>query len=291
MRAFVMIIFALCLELALGRTALAATYFVNEVKSSDANPELVHSLKSLVTSAVSNAGGEVSDNEASADYTLRTDLVKLGQAYVLTVTKIKKNGQTYSSRQKAASVEELDDAADRAVRAAIVASPAKKDLRVGEVKEREENELRRRINSKNFTYFGFGPAGLANLGVSQIAYDFSLGYLWEVTPNAAIKVAGDFVTSADMKTYFLMGELGLHYYLMDTDASPYIGAFLGFGGSASATSSATTIGGLGGSLGLGYLFFRTSSTQFDVFLGYSEIFGNNTIGTPGYYSVKIGVLF
>jgi len=271
--------------------AWATTYFVLDVTTSDANPELARSLKSLVSSSVSAAGGETIDNQATADFTLKTDLVKLGTAYVLTVTKIKTGSPPYSSHQKATSVEELDDAADRAVRAAILSTPAKQDLRVGEVKERQENQLRRRINSRNATYLGFGAAGLSNMGVNLLSYDFAIGYNWEVTPRAAIKILGNIVASGDWKTYFGMGQLGLNLFLNDEDSSPYLGLGFGFGLSASGATSATTVGGFAGNFGLGYQFFRTSSTQFDIFAGYGVIFGNNTIGAPGYAGLRIGILF
>jgi hypothetical protein len=271
--------------------AHATSYYVGEVKTSDANPELTQSMKSLLTTAVTNAGGELATSESSADFILKTDLVKLGQAYVLNVTRYKGEQAVYSSRQKARSVEELDDAADRAVRAAMISKPAKKDLRVGEVKRSEEDEMRRRILSRDSTYFSFGPGGFANMGVTQLAYDLGLGHFWEVTPNAAITLMATGTASSDLKTYFLLGQLGLRYYLTDADFSPYVGGGLGFGGSASGSSSATTIGGFGGSIGLGLLFFRTSSTQFDLYASYSTIFGNNTIGAPGAFSIRIGILF
>lgn len=277
--------------MSLASKVFAATYFVYDVKTSEANPELTQSIKALVVASVVNAGGQVAEVEAGSDFSLRTDLVKLGQAYVLTVTKLKRGISPYTSRQKASSVEELDEAADRAVRAAILSTPTKKDLRVGEIKEREEDQLRRRIKSRSATYFGFGPAGFSNMGISQLSYDLAAGHLWEVTPNAAIKFLVNGVTSADMKTYFLMAQLGLHYYLTDADTAPYIGGGLGFGGSGSATSSATTIGAFAGNVGIGYQFFRTSTTQFDIFLGYSCIFGNNTLGVPGYYGLRVGALF
>ena len=274
------------------RQALATTYFVGEIKTSDADPQLTQSMMSLLTTAVSNAGGEAADSESKADFTLKTDLVRLGQAYVLSVTRYQGGKAIYSSRQKASSVEQLDDAADRAVRAAMLSKPAKKDLRVGEVKRSEEDEMRRRIFSRSFTYFSFGPAGFNNMGIpSQLAYDLGLGHFWEVTPNAAITLMATGTASGDLKTYFVLGQLGLRYYFTDEDFAPYVGGGLGFGGSASASSSATTIGGFGGSIGLGMLFFRTSSTQFDVYASYSSIFGNNTIGAPGAYSIRIGILF
>ena len=270
-------------------TSQATSYFVADVKSQDGSVN--DSLKSLITSAVSNAGGQVATSPATADFVLKSEVVKLGQAYVLTVTRMKNDAPLNSSRQKAAAVEELDDAADRAVRAAMLSTQPKKDLRVGEVKQREEDQLRRRIKSLNLVYFGIGPATFNNMGTQPLSYDLALGYNWEVTPNSAIRILADGVMSNDWKSYFADLELGLNYMFTDEASSPYVGGLLGFGFSGSNASSATTIGGFSGTIGLGWLFFRTSSTQLDLFASYSTIFGNNTIGAPGVYGLRVGVLF
>jgi hypothetical protein len=275
----------------LSASAFGASYFISEVQTSDANPELAKSIKSLIATAVSSVGGQVAPTVAGSDFTLNTNLVKLGQAYVLTVTKVKPGREQYASRQKAASIEELDDAADRAVRAAILETPTKNDLRVGEVKKRDEDQLKTRIQSRSVTYLGFGPAAFQNMGASLLSYDLAVGHLWEVSSQAAIKILFNGVGSGDFKTYIMMAQLGLNYYFTDEDMAPYVGAGLGFGLSWSGNSSATTLGGFAGNLGVGYEFFRTSSTQLDLFAGYSAIFGNNTIGLPGYYGLRVGVLF
>jgi hypothetical protein len=269
----------------------AAAYFVSDVRTSDADPNLAKSVKSLVTSSVTSAGEQVADTEASADYVLRSDLVKLGGSYILTVTKTRQGQPLYTSKQKAATVEELDDASDRAVRAAIIGTPTKKDTRVGEVRPQDENKIRQRILSRSTTYFGFGPAEFVSMGDTKLAYDFALGHNWEVTPQAQIRILGNIVSSSDWKTYYGDALLGLNLFLNDEDTSPYLGAGLGFGFSGSAYSSATTLGSFAAMAGIGCQFFRTSSTQFDIFAGYSTQFANNTIGTPGAFGLRIGVLF
>jgi hypothetical protein len=272
-------------------SASGSSYYVSDVNTSDANPDLARSVRTLLISAVSTAGGQVSESSASADYTLKSDLVRLGQAYVLTVSRVNKNGQIYSSHQKANAVEDLDEAADRAVRAAMVTAAVKSDIRVGEVKKSDEDTLRNRVLSKNFTYLGFGPAGFQNMGTNQLSYDLALGHYWEVTPQAAIKFMVEGVASRSFSTYIIFSQLGLNYYFTDESTSLYVGAGIGFGFSWTGSSSATTVGGFAGNLGLGCQFFRTSSTQFDIFGGYTTIFGNNTIGAPGFFGGRIGVLF
>ena len=171
----------------------------------------------------------------------------------------------------------------------MLGTPAKQDLRVGEVKPQQEDELRRRILSRSVTYFGFGPATFTNMGNSQLAYDLALGHYWEVNPFAAIKLMANGVLGSDGKTYMADFMLGLNYDFTDQDSSPYVGLAAGFG--FSGTPNGTSIGGFAGAAGLGYEFFRTSSTQLEIFVSYTTIFGNNTIGAPGYFSGKLGILF
>jgi len=270
--------------------ARADSYFVGTVTTSDGDQELTQSVRSLETSSVTSAGGTLAEAD-KADYVLRSDVVKLGPSYVLTVSKIKDGKVVYISKQKAATIQDMDEAADRAVRAAMVGTPTKKDLRVGEVKENQKNEMRNRIESKNSVYAGFGPAYFQNMGVTMLSYDFALGYNWGVSPFADIKVLADLVMSGDWRTSFLSGLLGLNIFFTDENSAPYVTGGLGFGASGSSYSSATTIGGFDGNLGLGWEFFRTSSTQFDVCLSYTSIFGNNTIGAPAFYSLRLGILF
>lgn len=273
--------------------ALAVSVFISNVKTSDADPELASSVKSLVVSSASSAGASVVETQNSADYLLQPELIKLGGAYVLTVSKIRQGKIIFTSKQKAASAAELDEAADRAVRAALISTPAKKDLRVGEVQEKDKDQIKNRILSKDSTYLGFGIAGFSNMGVTSTDYDFALGYNWETTSHAAIRVLANFVASSDFKTYFLDGLLGLNWYFTDESSSPYVFGGLGFGsaGTTSSSSSATTVGGFDGALGLGYGLFRTSSTQFDMMLDYHLLSANNTIGNPGFYAFRIAVMY
>jgi hypothetical protein len=271
--------------------AFATSYFVSNVRISDGDAELAGSVKALLVTAVSNAGGSVEEEESHADYTLRTELVKLGPAYVLTVGKYQHGNLVYSTRQKAFAVQELDETADKAVRAVIVGTPTKKDLRVGEVKEHDRNKMTNRIQSKNSVYLGFGPANFQNMNVSQLSYDFAIGYIWGVAPQWDVKILADTVVSGDWRTSLASGLLGLNYYFTDEDSAPYVTGGLGFGLSATNASNATTIGGFAGNIGLGYELFRTSSTQFDIAITYNSIFGNNTIGSPGFTALRIGVLF
>ena len=269
----------------------ATTYYVPDSTLSEAG--LSTSLKSLVSSSITSAGGQLAGSAAAADFTLKPELVQLGHAYILTVTRFKGNEPLNSSRQKASSVEELDEAADRAVRATMHQTSTNKDVRVGEVQERDEYRLSRRTQSRHSAYFGLGPAGYANLGTSPLAYDIALGYNWEVSPYAMIRVLADLVTGDKLHSYYTSAQLGLNYAFTDNDNSPYIGALVGFGsaGTAARGHRVTTIGGFSGTLGAGWMFFRTASTQLDLFAGYSTIFGNNGEGAPGTYGLRVGVLF
>ncbi len=288
---FWMLFFALLLLLNpfTSNEAFAASFYVGDVHNAEASADLTKSLRSLVTSSVATNGGAISADEKSADFTLRTELMRLGGAYILTITKLKKGEAVFSSKQKAANLEELDEASDRAVRAAILGTPTKKDTRVGEVNPRDENQLQARIRSHNTRYFGFGAAGLSNMGNSKIAYNFAFGHFWEVTPRTQIKMVVELFATNDWTTYLGDAQLGLNLFLSDEDTSPYLAAGLGAAGSGSSSSSVTSISGFAGSAGVGVQFFRTSSTQFDIYAGYTIEFVNNSIGSPGALGARIGI--
>jgi hypothetical protein len=276
----------------LGSSCFASSFFVSDVTTDDAGGDITKSTKTLVITAVSNLGGTVAATEGTADYILRPSLVRLGHAFILTVAKVKNGAVVASAQQKAMTVEELDDASNRAVRAVMLETQTKPDLRVGEVKPREEDQLRRRILSRNTTYLGFGPATLQNLGYNKLAYDFGVGRYWEVTPQSMIKLIGNGVLSSNWKVYYFSALLGLNYFLSDQDSAPYVTAGFGYGFAGSGKSTpATSIGGFAMDIGAGLQFFRTSSTQLDISVIYSMIFGNDTIGAPGFTGVRLGILF
>ena len=170
-------------------------------------------------------------------------------------------------------------------------APVKRTIRVGDVQPQEEYTIKRRVLSLNTTYFGFGIGGFTNEDVTKTAYDFALGYNWEVTSHAAIRVLAEGAFAGNFKTTMDLGTLGLNYFFTHQDTSPYVGGGLGYGASASSESKATTVGGFAGAVSVGVMLFRTSSTHFDFNLSYSTIFANNTIGSPGLFAFRIGVLY
>jgi len=163
--------------------------------------------------------------------------------------------------------------------------------RVGEISPGETHKIKDRILSKNHVYAGFGPANFQNMGTSSLGYDLALGYNWETTSQAAIRTMANGLLSADAKTTYWDALLGLNLYLNNEDISPYLFGGLGFGIAGTNASQATTVGGFAGALGVGCALFRTSSTEFDILGDYHQLFANNTIGSPGFYALRIGVLF
>ena len=168
---------------------------------------------------------------------------------------------------------------------------ADKEYRVGEVAPGDTHRITNRVKSKNHVYLGFGPANFQNLGTSSLGYDLSLGYNWETTSQATIRAMGNGLLSADTKSTYWDALLGLNLYLNDADISPYLFGGFGFAVSGTSASQATTVGGFAGAVGVGYGLFRTSSTEFDILADYHQTFANNTIGSPGFFALKIGVLF
>jgi|GEM_PF-1562772 len=175
--------------------------------------------------------------------------------------------------------------------ALLFSTLAYSQARVGNVPKSEQESMRTRVNSKNAVYFGFGPSNYQGLGTTALGYNLALGYNWEVNPFAAVRVLASTVIASDAKTAVSDGILGLNYYFSDLDVAPYVFGGLGFGVAGTTASNATTVGGFAGAIGVGLQLFRISTTQLDLILDDHVIFANNTVGTPGYYSLRLGVQF
>ena len=63
--------------------------------------------------------------------------------------------------------------------------------RVGEITEEETRKIERRVEARNYTYFAFGPGMFTNMENDQAGQYVQLGYIWEATPYAAVKLTGE----------------------------------------------------------------------------------------------------
>jgi hypothetical protein len=165
----------------------------------------------------------------------------------------------------------------------------KESNRVGNIEETEIDKLQKRKKSFRLFMAGFGPAGLANVDSKDLLYSFFGGYLWEVNPNAAIKIKAELSSDFD-EALLVAANLGGNLYLLRRNISPYVGAVLGLGFLGKEGSHDGVGFTFGGSVGV--QLFRTSTTQMNVEFALQSHLGNyNDDGVPVLYTGRVGVLF
>lgn len=159
---------------------------------------------------------------------------------------------------------------------------------VGSISHDQVGSMERRVNSRNYQFFGFGPASLANTGAeSGMAYHLAYGMSREVVPHASIRgiLQSDFQPKSGAG---LAGAgLGVMGFFTTSDISPYLGADLGWGLAWGANPVSQFSWGLSG----GVQLFRTSSTQLGVETRLFSLFEKTREGLPMGLSAQLALYY
>ncbi len=151
----------------------------------------------------------------------------------------------------------------------------------------DQDALKDRRESKRFGMGGFGPATLNRIDSNPLSYDFYGGYIWEVSPMAAVKGLAD-VTTDFSKAALMSANLGANFYPVAADVSPFIGADLGLG--VIASEGDADFGFVAGA-SIGAQLFRLSTTQMNLEALTKFHFDGDGESTPYKVGGRIGVLF
>ncbi len=268
--------------------ALALKIWVGEPKASSQISQTAQTVGQLIETSLEEMGYTVVSSRAEADFLIVSQVVSLGSAYLVMLKKVQGTDVVFSTKTKSPSIEKLDEVVARAVRAVMSGQSPKKDLRVGEVPEEEVNVLDRRIKSKNFRIFGFGPTTATHLDTDKTGYYIVTGYAWEVIPKAAVRLKLEGALFPDKVSAF-SGNIGANYYFSDASVSPYIGGDFGYG--VFWSDSLGTASGFSVGAGLGLIFFRTSSVQMDLQARVLTVFDENNEGQPSLALLRLGIYY
>jgi hypothetical protein len=272
-------------------SALASEVYVERATGTGVSDSDLSSIADLVSSSLPAQGASITAEKSKASIVLRPKLLKLGQAYIVTLERVEDGEITYSAQLKAARAEELDTVCSRLTRAVMLKKPPAGDVRVGEVTEQEAKAGMERKPARRMTLLGFGPAWMNNLGTSGMGYYFEGAYGWDVN-KALVKI--DAGIALNSSAFFSHAGLSGNLFLTDQDISPYVAADAGFGFSKSAgngvLSGETTAGFLVGG-GAGVTFLRTSSINLELGFRIDTILNTNSAGNPLMYGAHLGFYF
>jgi hypothetical protein len=271
--------------------AWADQIYVAPASGSGVSAEDLATATELVQSSVPEVGSHTVVNQASsADYVLQPRLVRLGLAYLMTLSKVK-NGEALESTQlKAERMDELDKVALRLTRAVIEGKNAKKSPRVGEITDQEAKDGAQRRPVRKSFYIGVGGASLKNINTTGLGYSLGAAYTFDLN-SVRLKLFGE--GDVNGSAFFVNGGIGGQYYFGVEDVAPYLA--VDFGGGAAKIDrgllEGETVGGFVIGVGTGIELFRTSSVNLDLGFRAAFMLHENSMGRPEAFTLRLGIYF
>jgi len=272
-------------------SATAKTYFLYPTKGLRTPQSIRQTFHELLSSALSENESDVTESRSTANYLIKSKIIQLGDSYVISVKKYSaKKKKLFYTKIKANSVNELDKVADRLALSLIKEVKANKSIQVGSITKEDETRVSQRTQSLSLQSFGIGPAVYTNMDDTGTATLINLGYLWEVTPTAAIKLSTDIVTK--LKTpWTSLGSvtIGGQYFFSKSNISPSVGVDFGYGGTVTGVKDLKNTSGFTVGANAGLNFFRTADKQMSLQLRYLIILEKNQIGAPSILGLLLSI--
>ena len=285
-------VLVLCLVPFFALPSWAAQIYVEQATGSGSSSGDQDTATSLVrTSAGSIGNNHTLDSPDGADFTLRPKLMKLGKAYILNVSKVQNGQVIYASQLKAANMDELDKVALRVTQAVLSGRQTTDDAQVGEITNQESKDGTQRRPVRHETYVGIGAASLANMNAQHLGYSLGVATAWD-TNTFLVRLMGEL--SGAGSAGMLSGGIGLNYFILNSDAAPYIGADFGYGAAKADGGgffSGATRGGFVFGLDAGVVLLRTSTINLDLGFRAGFLANTNDYGRPASYSLRVGLYF
>jgi hypothetical protein len=148
----------------------------------------------------------------------------------------------------------------------------------------------KRIGTLNRWFLSFGPGYTDNLDTQGANFNWNVAYNFE-SEDSAIRIFGEGTSSRST-----MFGIGGGYYFSQTDITPVVQGWLGYGWTRlpnntpildiGETNSGFVLGG-----GAGVQFMHLSRVNLELILHYSRYLVSNRLGPPATYGLRVGVLF
>lgn len=273
-------------------SAFAAQVYVEPATGTGVTDSDLAAATSLIQSSVPEVSSHTVVNQPSgADIVLRPKLLRLGNAYILSLAKVEGGQQVSSSQLKAKEIDELDKVAERLTRSVLVGEKAAENPRVGEITNQEASDGTQRRPVRKQVYLGFGGSNFGNLNATGWGYSFGAAYTWD-TNRVRIKLLGE--GDVNGAAFFTSGGIGASYFLTTTDVAPYVGGDFGAGAAkidGGGVFSGSVVGGFVIGLAAGAELLRTSSINLDLGFRAGFLLHANQYGTPEVLSLRLGLYF
>jgi hypothetical protein len=223
--------------------------------------------------------------------------LKLENVYVFSMSKIKNGVIVSRKKARSANFDDIDVVVKRVSRALVQDVEVAKDARVDDVTEDEVTLGKRRIETIDQRFFGFGPAGLNSLNTSKTAVRFEFGQGWNLDSQFMLKLGLSGTFAPDTNVFMGDTSLGGDYNFNDKNNSPFLTLDLGYGianahhSKNTPTPDRETINGFVASAGAGMKFFRVSKVNLVLTVKYQQMFNRNDDGMPSAVTGVVSIFF
>jgi hypothetical protein len=270
----------------------ASRYYVATVSGASSEEDIKVAVFELLTNGLKEQNQEIVTDSTQAEFIVETQVLKLGTAYLITVSKSREGKIILSKKMKASSAEEIDKATHRLARTLVTEVDPNKEIQIGEITQDETTKISRRTETLDFRTFSFGGASFENLKNSHKnmpSIYLGTGYQADVTEQSAIRLNGEVAWRQD-PVWSSMWDLniGYGYYFRNAQISPYVTFDFGYGGALCPGQDSISGMTLGAQLGLG--MFRMAQKQMSLSLRYLHLYKDNGLGEPELLAFMINAL-
>ena len=276
--------------------ASADTFYLEESRQPS---EVSGTVQRLMASELSAKGHTIVDRNASPQWVLKPDAIKLGSSYIVSLTKLKDGALVYSDKLKTDSLDNLDVVSARLVSGALDNVAAEGNIAVDTVTDSEVKGTTVKTKAMRQTFLGFGPSKSANIGTSDAGVIFTAGALWGVDHQVSIRAAYTTNNVSDSGADMTGLQLGGHYYLNRKQHAPYAVGLVGYTraeahdpeSSSALFSQGESESGWSLEAGMGMHFYRTANVNIATEVTYQQSLFDMTEGAPGALGAKLIVFW
>ena len=253
--------------------------------------------KELIRTELMNRRQTVTQNPSESDWVLEPSLLKLGNSYIASLSKISDGLVFFSQKLKATNIDDLDTVTERLVLAMIYNKTVGQAQEVDTVTQDELMGTTERIEVERQFYLGFGPGALSGLSASGGAVNITAGLLWSVDKHFSMRFGGDW-TGGEGDADVLSLGIGGQYYFSLKKNSPYLLGLVGFSWAESNDKAPVCTNlifacdgedeaGWSTQVGVGYHFFRTAKVNLAAEAVYTAHFFDVANERPGVFTGRL----
>jgi hypothetical protein len=243
-------------------------YFVQQPTGDVAQAIKEFALNSVKKTLLSQ-NQDVGLDMGTANYVLKLSFTHLDQSYLAHIEKCNGMGDKlicpYSSDLKITTLDDVDVAAKRLTLAALSEKNVDETKKIGEVTDRESDEMQNGVHARRNWKVGLGMSGMYGVKADGgLNYALLLGWSALISKQVAVNIEGTFLFDDDGRALTFVG-VGPQYYFSDADIAPYVKGSLDF---YTADNNKNSNGGIGFGGAAGMTFFRSSNVNMFVEAGY-----------------------